>query len=217
MEREQINHFTKPPDCLAILKSWRCRFSVSHPGIKQQTHRWRQNRAKVVQLVEPAARQEALITRVSCSSSVRRQQRTGGGLPCTIKQKYFHRIQETGEGRKKFKNQVLREASHRGRNSPVLAASAGLRGCGTAVADALVSCSETGAAAAGRIRSDLWHFSSGAASRSHTAGRSCTHFRRSGAFTTPSPSVWPEVPLQRRRSVALLQQLQIWERRFISA
>lgn len=103
MEREQINHFTKPPDCLAILKSWRCRFSVSHPGIKQQTHRWRQNRAKVVQLVEPAARQEALITRVSCNSSVRRQQRTGGGLPCTIKQKYFHRIQETGEGRKKLK------------------------------------------------------------------------------------------------------------------
>ena len=51
-----------------------------------------------------------------------------------------------------------------------------VRGCRTAVADAVVPCSETGGVAPGRISSDLWHFSSGTATRSHTAGRFCKEF-----------------------------------------
>lgn len=87
------------------------------------------------------------------------------------------------------------------------------RGCRTAVADAVVSCSETGAVAPGRIRSDLWHFSNGTAYRSHTAGRSCVHFHgETSTFTTWSQSkagVWAPsaAAAQRKRPAAATTDL----------
>lgn len=59
-----------------------------------------------------------------------------------------------------------------------------VQGCRTAVADAVVSCRETGGGAPGSFRADLWHFRKGTRHRphSHTAGHCSMHTHHSSPY-----------------------------------